>query len=75
MQAHKSKGDYDRALHFYEKDLAIKLATIGESHPETAKTFYAMGQVHSCKDDYDRASTFSSSREEEKVGPSLLDSL
>ena len=39
------KGDYERALEYYGKSLAIKLATHGEQHPDTAATYNNMASV------------------------------
>ena len=35
--AYLSKGEYDRAIEYHEKCLAIRLTTLGESHPHTAR--------------------------------------
>ena len=32
--SYNSKGDYDRALDYCGKSLTIKLATLGENHPD-----------------------------------------
>ena len=45
----KQQGDYDRALEYYEKDLAVKLATLGPDHPRTAITYNAIGQAWGSK--------------------------
>ena len=46
---YKSKGEYDKALEYYAKALAIQLATLGENHPSTATTYGNMGSTYDSK--------------------------
>jgi hypothetical protein len=47
--AYNDKGDYDKAL-YYEKCLAqIELATLGDNHPETTRTYMNMGLAYDDK--------------------------
>ena len=43
------KGEYDKALQMHEKALQIKLATLGEQHPDTAITYNNMGYIYDKK--------------------------
>ena len=42
-------GEYDRAIEYYERSLAIKLKTVGENHPGTAATYTSLGQAYKAK--------------------------
>ncbi len=46
--AYNDKGDYDKAL-YYEKCLAFELATLGDNHQETARTYMTMGLAYNDK--------------------------
>ena len=48
-------GEYDVALEYHMKDLAISLATLGENHSETAASYLNIGQAWSYKGDYTKA--------------------
>ena len=50
-----SKGEDDKALEYYNKDLVITLATLGADHPSTAGTYNNMGAVYNNKGEYDKA--------------------
>ncbi len=52
---YKNKGDDDRALWYYFKDLAISEKLLGKDHPDTAKSYNNIGIVYSDKGDYDGA--------------------
>ena len=54
-QAYDSKGEYDRALEYYQQALAIKKATLGDNHPKTAVTLNAMGEAYSSRGEYESA--------------------
>ena len=51
-------GEYDVALEFHMKSLAIDLATLGENHPDTATSYGNMGSAWSSKGDYTKALEF-----------------
>lgn len=41
-----SKGNYDKALEYYEKCLAIRLKTLGGEHPDVATSYYNIGNCN-----------------------------
>ena len=51
----KAVGDYDRALNYFQKSLAISLKTLGEEHPSTAVSYNNLGLVYDNMGDYPRA--------------------
>ena len=52
---HDNQGDYDKALEFYQKALAIFEKVLGSEHPSTATTYNNIAFVHYNKGDYDKA--------------------
>ena len=50
-----NKGEYDRALEYYEKCIDIQTAVLGEKHPDLARTFNNMAVVYNKKGEYNRA--------------------
>jgi tetratricopeptide (TPR) repeat protein len=52
---YRDKGDYDRAIEFFEKAIAIEEEKIGKDHPDTAISYDNLASVYSFKGDYDRA--------------------
>jgi tetratricopeptide (TPR) repeat protein len=50
-----TKGDYDKALGYFEKNLAINLEYYGESHPNVAVSYNRIGDIWDTKGDYDKA--------------------
>ena len=52
-KVHKLKGDYDKALEYYNKSLAIRLNALGEKHPDVADSYNNIGMVYHAKGDYD----------------------
>jgi len=53
--AYRSKGDYDRAIKFYQKALKIDLKQLGHDHPNVATRYNNMGVAFSRKREYDKA--------------------
>jgi len=54
----KNKGEYDKALDFYQKSLEIKLKTLGGEHPSVADSYNNIGLVWDIKGEYDKALDF-----------------
>ena len=50
-----AKGDYDKALEYYEKALEISESKLGKDHPSTATTYNNIALVYEAKGDYDNA--------------------
>ncbi len=53
--AYDSKGDYDRAIEYFKKALAIDLKKLGPEHPSVAGNYNSLGSAYQRKGDYDRA--------------------
>ncbi len=51
----KKFGNYDKALEYYEKGLAIKLKTLGGEHPEVATSYGNIGLAWKSKGQYEKA--------------------
>jgi tetratricopeptide (TPR) repeat protein len=49
------KGDYDKALEWYQKCLDIELKTLGAEHPSVANSYNNIGLVYANKGDHDKA--------------------
>ena len=47
-----NQGEYEKALEWYEKGLAIKLKTLGPNHPSTATTYFCLGALCDNIEDY-----------------------
>jgi len=50
-----SKGDYDKAVDYFEKALASDLKTYGFEHPTVANRWNNLGLAWKNKGDYDKA--------------------
>ena len=48
-------GNYDKALEYYEKSLAIRLKTLDSEHPSVATSYNNIGLVWKLKGEYDKA--------------------
>ncbi len=48
-------GQYDKALEFHQKALAILLKQLGADHPKVATSYHNIGVVHNSKGEYDLA--------------------
>ena len=51
----EKKGEYDKALEWYQRTLDGWEKTLGKDHPETLTTVYNMASVLESKGDYDKA--------------------
>ena len=49
------QGDYEKALRYYKKALAIKERVLGADHPDTATTYYNMGLLYQNQGDHGTA--------------------
>ena len=49
------KGDYDQALEYLQKSLAIRIKILGEENSETEASYMNIGLVYKEKGDYDKA--------------------
>jgi CHAT domain-containing protein/Tfp pilus assembly protein PilF len=56
--AYQDKGDYDRAISYYEKALAIRLKALSPVHPDVASSYNNLGLAYNYKGDYDRAISY-----------------
>ncbi len=53
--AWQSKGEYDKAIEYYEQALASDLKTLGEDHPSVAIRRNNLGSAWDAKGEYDKA--------------------
>ena len=53
--AYANKGEYDRAIGYYEKALAIQLKSLGPEHPSVGLSYNNLGSAYYNKGEYDRA--------------------
>ena len=49
------QGDYDKALEYYGKALAIYERVLGSEHPDTASTYNNLANVYYAQGDYEKA--------------------
>jgi len=56
--AYNAKGDYDKAIGYYEKDLAISIKALGAEHPSVALSYSNMGDAFALKGDQIKAMTY-----------------
>jgi len=52
--AYNSKGEYDRAIEYYQKSLKIYLKKLGPEHPNVAALYNNIGSAYNSKGEYDR---------------------
>ena len=52
---YEDQGDYEKALEYYGKALAIRERVLGTGHPDTAVTYNNMALVYSNQGDYEKA--------------------
>ncbi|MDX1907393.1 MAG: tetratricopeptide repeat protein [Bacteroidia bacterium] len=50
-----SKGEYDKAIGYYDKALQISLKALGENHPDVATRYDNLGSAWRAKGEYDKA--------------------
>ena len=55
---HHKKGEYDKALEYSEKALAIELKQLGPEHPYVAQSYMNMAFVHKAKKDLAKAKEY-----------------
>jgi tetratricopeptide (TPR) repeat protein len=48
-------GNYDKALEYYEKSLAIGLKTLGDEHPDMVTSYNNIGSIWYNKGEYDKS--------------------
>ena len=53
--AYRAKGEYDRAIGYYQKSLKIYLDKLGPDHPDVAASYNNIGDSYDSKGEYDRA--------------------
>ena len=53
--AYDSKGDYDKAIEYYQKSLKIGLKKLGSEHPDVATSYNNLGKAYESKGDYGKA--------------------
>ena len=51
-------GDYDKALEFYGKAMAISVKTLGDNHPSVATTYNNIGNTYYKMDNVEQALDF-----------------
>ncbi|ETO35921.1 hypothetical protein RFI_01140 [Reticulomyxa filosa] len=54
-RAYDYKGEYNKAIEYYEKDLKISLSELGYDHPDVATSYNNLGNVYQNKGEYDKA--------------------
>ena len=50
-----TKGQYDKALEYFEKNLKISIEYFGESHPNVATSLFQIGNILETNGQYDKA--------------------
>jgi len=53
-----AKGEYDKALEYYQKDLAISLKQLGPDHPSVAISYHNIAFVYKAKKDLPKAKKY-----------------
>jgi tetratricopeptide (TPR) repeat protein len=57
-QGHHAEAEYDKALEYYQKSLAIKLKKLGSEHPSVATSYNNMAFVCKAKKDLAKAKEY-----------------
>jgi predicted ATP-binding protein involved in virulence/Tfp pilus assembly protein PilF len=55
---YQAKGEYDKALEFFQKSLTIREEVLGKKHPDPATSYNNIGMVYNSKGEYDKALEF-----------------
>jgi tetratricopeptide (TPR) repeat protein len=53
-----NKAEYDKALEYYQKDLAITLKQLGADHPAVAISYHNIAFVYKAKKDLPKAKEY-----------------
>jgi tetratricopeptide (TPR) repeat protein len=53
-----NKAEYDKALEYYQKDLAISLKQLGPDHPDVAMSYNNIAFVYKAKKDLPKAKEY-----------------
>ncbi len=53
--AYNNKGDYEKAIEYYQKALEIEESKLGRDHPDTALSYINLGTAYSNEGDYGKA--------------------
>ena len=54
----EKKGDYYRAIEYYEQSLSIDIELMGHQHPSTAASYNNLGNVYKKLNDHSQAKLF-----------------
>ena len=49
------KGEYDKAIEYFEKSLAIKLKTLGGEHSDVATSYFDIGNINKTLNNFELA--------------------
>ena len=55
---HDEKGEYDHALEYHQKALAIELEQLGPEHPSVARSYNNMAYIYKTKKDLAKAKEY-----------------
>ena len=55
---HRNKAEYDKALEYHQKSLAIRLKQLGPDHPDVAISYNNIAVVYKAKKDLPKAKEY-----------------